>query len=417
MNIDELESVLKTAGYEFKRATNSRIVIYTEEDRKTLLRTIADITQGSYTQSRTGSGWKSSVGATLVGSIVILAKPLTKGTGGNIASLDARAFTSLGQDTTFNYGGREIAVVKFTSADKIRDSILQGLEKSPLLGEAYKEMIEPFFDTGKVEWAPDVPQAVVSKLGVYVGEVLIGWVALARKQSKYFQRNPFQGTPKAFYLPTDPSFSGVDSFIEMSDGSYYGVSSKFGRGAKASLFTNLLKVGIEKETSLRPSVFKDICRTAKSNNLKYTNSRSIVYAYGVRNILKLGQNAVSNPDVAYQQAYSNKGGKELATVTAAIIKYGTSQDIKSKLPASTSAFFTRTMADMLNKDKESLNQIEEILTGKEYWQANLNISDWRKGEVNFSFVKSSKATIKIFGNKSAIGDISAKQGWINYELS
>lgn len=417
MNIDELEGILKTAGYEFKRATNSRIVIYTEDDRKTLLRTIAEITQGTYTQSRTGAGWKSSVGAALVGNIVILAKPLTKGTGGNIASLDARAFTSLGQDTTFNYGGREIAVVKFTSADKIKDSILQGLERSPLLGEAYKEMIEPFFDNGKVEWAPDVPQAVVSKLGVYVGEVLIGWVALARKQSRYFQRNPFQGTPKAFYLPTDPSFSGVDSFIEMSDGSYYGISSKFGRGAKASIFTNLLKVGMEKETSLRPSVFKDICRTAKSNNLKHTNSRSIVYAYGVRDILKLGSSAVSNPDVVYQQAYANKGGKELAAVSAAIIKYGASQDIKSKLPASTSAFFTRTMADMINKDRESLNQIEEILTGKEYWQANLNISDWRKGEVNFSFVKSSKAIIKIFGNKSAIGDISAKQGWINYELS
>lgn len=416
MTIDKLESMLKGAGYEYKRATNTRIIIYTEENRKDVLRALAEITEGTYTQARTGSGWKSSVGAVLVGGLVIVAKSLTKGLRGNIASLDARSFTALGENTTFNYGGREVAVVKFTSADKIRDSILQGLESSPLLGEAYKEMVEPFFDTGKIEWAPDVPQAVVSKLGVYIGEVLIGWVALARKQPKYFRRNPFLGTPKAFYLPTDPSFSGVDSFIEVADGSYYGISSKFGRGAKASLFTNLLKVGIEKESSLRPSVFKDICKVAR-NNLKYTNSKSIVYAYGIRNILKLNSSIIPNPDVVYQQAYANKPGKELTATTAAIIKIGTSQDIKSKLPASVSAFFTRTMADMLNKDKESLNQIEEILTGKEYWQANLNIADWRKGTVSFSFVKASKAVVKIFGNKSAIGDISAKQGWINYELS
>lgn len=417
MTIDELEKVLTTAGFEIKRATSNRLVVYTEEDRKVVLQGIADITKGQYTQSRTGAGWKSSVGATLVDSFVVLAKPLTKGTGGNIAALDARVFTKTGESTTFSYGGNDVQVVKFTSADQIKKGILDGLRSSPLLGEAYEEMFMSFFDTGKIEWAPDVPQAVVSKLGVYVGEVLIGWVALAKKQTSHFQRNPFPGTPKAFYLPTDPSFSGVDSFVEMTDGSYYGVSSKFGRGAKASIFTNLLKVGIEREAKLRPSVFKDICKAAKSNGFKYTNSRSIVYAYGVRDLLDIKQNVVSNPDTVYQQAYSNKGGKELAAVMAAIMKTDTSQDIKSKLPASVSAYFTRTIADKLNKDAESLNQIEEILTGKDYWQANLNMGDWKRGEVSFSFVKSSKAVIKIFGNKSAIGDISAKQGWINYELS
>lgn len=417
MTIDDLERTLKTAGYEFKRVTNNRVIVYTEDDRKLMLRDIADITKGQYTTARTGAGWKSSVGATLVDNLVILAKPLTKGTGGNIAALDARVFTKTGQDTTFNYGSNEVKVVKFTTADSIKKGILEGLQQSNLLGEPYREMFETFFDSGKIEWAPDIPQAVVSKLGVYIGEVLVGWAILARQQSKYFKRNPFTGTPKAFYLPTDPSFSGVDSFIEMSDGSYIGISSKFGRGAKASIFTNLLKVGIEKETKLRPSIFKDICKTAKSNNLKYTNSRSIVYAYGVRELLGIKSSVVPNPDVVYQQAYANKPGKEVAAVTAAILKTNASADIKSKLPASISSFFTRTIAEMLNKDTQSLSQIEEILTGKDYWQANLDMSEWKKGNVSFSFVKSSKAVIKIYGNKSAIGDISAKQGWVNYELS
>jgi hypothetical protein len=418
LTIAQLEDKIKKAGYDnVKRVTANRLVIYTEDDRKVALNTLAQSIGGKYTSNRIGAGWKSSVGAALLGTFVILAKPLTKGIKGNVASLDARAFSKKGTADTFSYADQEVAVAKFTSANQIRDSILEGMRDSPLLSEAYEEMFKGFFETGKIEWAPNTPPAMINKLGVYVGELLVGWVLLSKKTASYFSRNPFTGIAKAFYLPTDPSFSGVDSFIEMSDGSYYGISSKFGKGAKASIFTNLLKIGIEKESKLKSSVFKDICAIAKNNNLKYTSSRSIVYHYGIRKLLDISSTQIRDPDSIYTQAYSGKSSKELDMVVGAILRITDNKDIKAALPNSISSFFNRTIAQKLNDDAESLSQIEEILTGKDYWQANLDINKWTKGTVHFTFVKSSAAVIKLYGNKSAIPDLSCKQGWINYELS
>ena len=419
MTIDELESKIKAAGYpEIKRASSTRLVIYTSDNRVIALTGLAKELEGTYTTSRTGTGWKSSVGAVIIENYAIIAKPLTKGTGGNISSLDARVFCKLGNSTKFNYLNSDVSVAMFTNANQLRDSILKGCKESPLLGEAYVEMISSFFETGKIDWNPEVSLAVINKLGVYLGELLVGWVLLANKKSTYFKTNPFTGTPKAFYLPTDPAFSGVDSFVVMANGTMYGISSKFGKGAKASIFTNLLKNGIEKETSLKPSVFKDLCKTAKMNGLKYSNSRSIVYEYGIRNILQMPKSVIPSPDAIYAEAYKKSKDANLKKVVDAInASPYASADIKKNLPSSISSFFNRTIADKLNKDADSLSSIEEILTGKDYWQTNLDIAKWKNGEVSFSFVRSSKAKIKIIGSKSSIPDITSKQGWINYELS
>jgi hypothetical protein len=420
MLIQDVEAKIKAAGYDqIKRASSTRLVVYMEEDRKIALPALAAAIGGTFTSNKTGSGWKSSVGAILIDSFVILAKPLTKGVSGNIASLDARLFSATGQDSTYNYLNSDVTVKKFTSADQIKNGILKGCATSSMLGEPYVEMFTPFFDGGKIEWAPDTPPAVINKLGVYIGELLVGWVILARKETLHFKTRPFSGTPKAFYLPTDPSFSGVDSFIEMVNNDVYGISSKFGVGAKASIFTNLLKNGIKKQNQLSASVFKDLCQVVTHNNLTYNNSRAIVYAYGVRNILGLSKAQISNPNDVYDQAFRhNKDAKELNLVVNAIMNSrDASSEIKKELPNSISAFFNRTIADRLNKDKASQDQIVEILTGKDYWQANLDIVKWKNGEVSFSFVRSSKANVKIIGSKASIGDITAKQGWINYELS
>jgi hypothetical protein len=58
----------------------------------------------------------------------------------------------------------------------------------------------------------------------------------------------------------------------------------------------------------------------------------------------------------------------------------------------------------------------EILSGKNYWQANLNMSSWDKGDVKFSLVNSGKSKLEIIGNKAAMTDLDATQGMINYVL-
>jgi len=416
-SIEQLENSLKQLGYGvFKRDSSTRLVVYTSEERISFLKLMAATFDGTYTPQKTGPGWRSSVGAAQIGSLMILAKPQAKGgAAASVSSLDARIFTTLGTKGKFNYMGQDVSVVSFTKAKTLAESIVKGCEASNILGKEYAEMFEDFFETGKFVWAPSLPAPVVNKLGVYTGEVLVGWVLLANKGSKFFESNPFKGDVKAFHMPTDPAFSGVDSFVEFRDGTYIGISSKFGVGAKASFFTNMLEKGIKGRTKLKNGVFKDICDVCATNNIEYKKSKEIVYTYGVKKLLKLN---ITRPSAVFDAIVAGKKDPDLNKVVLAIKSYpGVNEDIKKKLPNSVSAFFNRTIADKLNKDQNSIEEIKKILEGKDFFQANLNINEWLKGNVKFKFVKSGKSTLKFIGSKSAIDDTKSKQGWINYELS
>jgi hypothetical protein len=74
------------------------------------------------------------------------------------------------------------------------------------------------------------------------------------------------------------------------------------------------------------------------------------------------------------------------------------------------------MADRLNSDGKSVEAMIEILAGKNFWQANLDIMEWKKGNIKYRMVSSGKASVQIIGSKSAIDDIDAKQGMVNYEV-
>lgn len=416
-SMEQLEESLKKLGYDvFKRDSSTRLIVYTSEERISFLKMMAATFDGSYTSQKTGAGWRSSVGAAQIGSLMILAKPQAKGgAAGSVSTLDARIFTTLGTKGTFNYMGQDVSVVSFTSAKTLADSIVKGCSDSQILGSEYAEMFEDFFANGEFIWDPSLPPPVVNKLGVYTGEVLIGWVLLAGKQTKYFETTPFSGTVKAFHMPTDPAFSGVDSFVEFKDGTYIGISSKFGAGAKASFFTNMLEKGIKNRATLKSGVFKEICDMCATNNIEYKKSKEIVYTYGIKKLLKLN---IASPTSIFDNIVAGQKTADLNKVILAIKSYpNVSDDIKKKLPNSVSAFFNRTIADKLNNDANSITEIKKILEGKDFYQANLNTSDWLKGKVKFKFVKSGNSTLKFIGSKSAIDDTKSKQGWINYELS
>lgn len=423
-NINSLISDLKTLGYaNVQKDSASRVIVFVEnergkDNRKNELKLISEILKGRYLSQKSGSGWRSSVGAVSVDNFIIIAKPESKPGSGNLATLDARVFSSLGKKEKFNYNDQEIDVVTFTSSDKIEKSIVDGCKTSRLLGKDISLAFEEFFTSKKINWSPETEASVISKLGVYVGEVLVGWVFLKNKQQEYFSSNPFKGRPKKFILPTDPAFSGVDSFIMMADNSYYSLSSKLDEGAAASLFSNLLKIGIEKETSLKKSVFKDLCKVAKENSLTYKKSREIVYTYGIENILGFKKNNLNVNDV-YNQIITGKLGVEAKQVIASILKYKNLDDIIKKhidTGASISGFFNREIAKRLNEDDGSIKQMLSILQGKDYWQGNLDKKEWLMGKVKYDWLSSAKTDLKIIGNKSAVNDPTSKQGWINYRM-
>lgn len=423
MNITQLQSDIQQLGYgsEFKKDTSTRLIIYMEaSERVSALKDIATTFGGRYTPSKTGVGWRSSVGAALLpDNMVVLAKPKTTGTTGNIASLDARDFYRLATPGTFNFQGQDIGVVTFTKADVIQKSIVQGVHDQKLLGPSYSEAFQDFFDTGKINWNPGTPRPIINKLGVYVGEVMIGWVFLKNSRSlytKHFSNNPFSGTAVAFHMPTDPAFSGVDSFVEMKDGSFYPISSKFGAGAKASFFTNLFEKGIKSRDSLESSYFKNMCILASRKNISFKKSKEFVYEFGIRELLGISEQDIRTPTSVFDNIRRGTPDDDVEKVMKVIKDKTTNQQILSGLPDSISAYFNRTIAENLNNDPKSVKQMTEILAGKDYWQANLDINKWINGSMKFRFINSGEANINLIGSKSAITDITSKQGWINYEL-
>lgn len=380
---------------------------------------------GKYTSKKNGVGWKSSVGATeLPGGFVILAKPQVNKSIGNISSLDARDFSSLGTSNKFNFNGQEINVSSFRNANVLRDSIISGCEDSRLLGTHYAEVFKDFFYNKKLNWAPATPLPVINKLGVYAGELLVGWILLSDNTNKFFTNNPFSGVPVAFHLPTDPAFSGVDSFIEMRDGSYYAISSKYGAGAKASFFTNLFEHGINNRNRLTNSYFKKMCDHAAKNNISYKKSRDFIYSFGVYEILGVRKNELRNLNKLFNDIKTGRMSEEVVLIVSKKAEhleknryYDADGDmILDKSPNSLSAFFNRVISYRLNSDEKSINQMKEILAGKDYWQANINSRLWLKGELKFKFINSGEATLKIIGSKSSVSDLTSKQGWLNYEL-
>lgn len=417
MLISDLENTIKGFGYpHIVRDTNSRIIVYMDgKERVQALKMFAEKLNGKYINQKTGSGWKSSVGATFIGPYIILAKPSTAGAS-NIASIDTRLFTKDGADAKFQFEDRLVSCKVFSSKKSIETSIVSGLKSSIMLGESYSDALESFFESGKIAWDPSTPLPILNKLGVYLGELLVGWVLLSHNNTKYFLNNPFIGTPSKFYIPTDPAFSGVDSFIEMSNGTFYAISSKYGVGAKASFFTNLFDKGVKNHTKLSYSEFSKMAKYAASNNIKYDKSREFVYSYGIHNILNIPKSKIPNANKVYDDIRSNRKTPEVQLVSDTIKKLTNDAKIINTLPNSISAFFTRTIADKLNSDYNSITQIKEILSGKDYWQANLNIAEWTKGNVKFKFINSGESELKIIGNKSSIEDFTARQGWINYEL-
>lgn len=328
------------------------------------------------------------------------------------------------EERTLN--GQDITCAVFTTAEKLENSILKALKDNKNVGPHIYDVVQDYFKSDnlkKLEWNDSFRSSDINELGKYLGELIIGVIVLRGKTNGKFSTDIFQGERiKEFIVPDDPSFSGVDSAFVKEDGTLIPISSKLGAGAKASFFTNLLPKVIDKR-DLKNSVIKDIAAIAKSVGVTRASlyakkgAKEITYEYGIRKILGIDSKKVPNTYQVFLDAKKNKITKELMLVINAIRENPDIEKIvKDKLPFSMTSAFSREIARRLNSDNDSLDIVTNVLAGKEFYQANLDVNKWKNGEVFFKILPSGKAKVSFIGSKAAIMDIEAKQGLVNYEL-
>ena len=90
--------------------------------------------------------------------------------------------------------------------------------------------------------------------------------------------------------------------------------------------------------------------------------------------------------------------------------------IDSNLPYSATAFLAREIASKIMSDRKSVEQIEGILAGKQYYQANLNLNKFKKNSVAFTITKTDSLKFKLTAGKGQAKDPSMSQGILNFFL-
>lgn len=346
-------------------------------------------------------------------------------TNAELSRITSSDFISGGKSIKFRFIDDEIDAMEFTSQAQLAKSISDSMKKVRGVSEEVRETFSNWLysSLGDFEWATGVTPEEKNKFGVYFGELFIGLFALANKTTNHISPIPWKGRVKRFVVPTDPSFSGVDSFLEMNSGEIIPISSKFGTGAAASFFSNLLIKGLEYHKKLPNCVFKDIVEaaldvgTTVQHLQKKQKAKPILYEFGIRKVLGFDKRLVKDTYAVFTAIKFNQDSDEKNLVVSAIANYqNVEKRIVDLLESSVTTFFCREIASMLENDKTSMETMKEILAGKNYWQANLQINDWEKGKVKFKMVNSGEAKLTIIGSKATMNDIEAKQGMINYIL-
>ena len=321
--------------------------------------------------------------------------------------------------------GQEVECGVFYKASELQNSILRALKENPDVGPHVYDAVNDFFINKKTSFSWDgFRESDINELGKYLGELLIGVLVLDNRIPGHFSQNIFAGVPVTdFLVPNDPSFSGVDSAFTRKDSTLIPISSKLGSGAKASFFSNFLPKIIDKR-NLPKSVIGDIAQAARDVNVtkqmldKKGGAKQTVYEYGIRNILGLDKRTIPDSYKIFQDAKAKNITPELILVMAEVVKHpDIAQNVKDQLPASLTAAFTREMASRLNSDGPSKIIVEEVAAGKRFYQANLDLAKWKRGEIFFKLLLSGDSVVSFIGNKAAIGDINAEQGILNYALS
>ena len=319
----------------------------------------------------------------------------------------------------------------FTTPEQIAKSVIHGLENEPSVPDYVTEQVVDYFMSNldgnyNFTWSKAVVDGIKKQLGTYVGEMLVGYIGMSNAAQGHLSQNILPKNNKCFLVPDDPQFAGVDSLFLAEDGTQVPISSKYGRGALASVWANIIPVAMKYKSSLPDCVLKDLVSAAEAVGGDPTRKgKEIVYQYGIKQILgvdtnapydvfkafKAGKPAEHAPVLLKALQYVKSGGDGTESSAQVLITNG------KKGGKSLTAILSRGIADRLNNDTTSLNEAKRLIAGKDFYQANLDDSKFLKGEVYFRMSKAAQMNLSFSGSKASTSNIDASQGTVNYLLA
>lgn len=409
--------------------TKNRTVIKfkTDYDRKAILDDMGDYLLKNYGGCYNRvyrSHYSRSSGHLEIDGFYFVAKPLNFGATENL-NLSGCNFGSFGNlETVKNLNGfKNIECYSFVDPDDLQFSIEENLYFNSKISLGIEKTFHNFFNNlyespYKFEWDESVTLSEKHELGKYLGEILPGLYFLAGI--------PFYTSPKRKFntllLPVSSRFPCLDSAMISTDNKITSISSKFGTGAKTAFFTNLMPMVINEKRKIKSSwVLKNLLRMYENNDhiIKET-----IYEYGVREILGFSESVIEKPfrDVYLAIMEGRSRTPEILKVVNAIKGLTANEAILSRLNAasgfsSITGFFTRELANDLNDCAGSMQFLEDLISSKVYVQMSLNPKQWVNGIIEFDFLSSKSAALRIDGAKNSFCDITGKHGLLNYTIS
>jgi hypothetical protein len=413
------EKVLKYAGYgkviEKDYSPGGKKVYFRVKsvlNRRQLLEDITQVFQNhdfnaQYIKTQTFS----SQGHISCDNIIIMVKPLSGPTenlrlkGAGLAVYGTVEYLTL-------MGQENVKCFTFKSPKEIANSVLLSLKDNekhiPIeIYNSFKRYVRRK-DPTQMTWDDNISQSDMCELGKNAGEMLVGYLGMFGCLS----------IPKAkkFIVPASASFPCCDSALLAGNNKMFVVSSKFGEGAAASFFSNIL--GPAKK--IDPKITKKapvLSKILKCGN--YDDPIKIIYEYGIKHVL--GINTVDDPYNVYMELRLGADGSDSRKVIAAIKKQTTNPHILKYLTeeynySSVTGYFTREIARDLNGCPKSIALMKDVLAAKEFYQSNLNIPKWMEGTIEFKFSHSGNIELKLDGRKASLMDISSQSGKICYIL-
>lgn len=404
-------------------------IMTTRDSRKIVLYKISEELKnlGHIFVYKKRSSLSKSTGHIQCGDIIFISKPLNGAT--ENLHINASCLASGGHSEIIkNFcGAKNVPCYTFIKAEDLYVSVLESLANNKNVSPAIWFSVMDYFTHSKtltrIEWNDSVFLTEKNELGKYLGELIIGAFALEDNLAA-ISPNFKDIKAKKFLVPKNSRHNCIDCAILTQDDVLIPISIKYGAGALASFFTNLLpKIMDQKKKVTKKMALYPLIRIVESMKIDQPEkkARDIIYEYGIRHALKLKSNVVIDCPSIYFDLLNGRSTRETQTIISTIKSKSLNPAIISRLNkdngfSSVTGFFSRHLAESLESCPESMKLMVNIINNKNFWQASLNDTKWEKGIVEYNLLSSKKSKLKIIGSKTPLTDLTGKNGLINYKL-